>query len=59
MEEKEAEILLNSKGEAIIGTYTERGGKPKFDAENFKNEHPKLFEQFLVETEPYKVFLPK
>lgn len=59
LEEHEADTLLNHAGDAIIGTYSERGGNPKFDVEKFKSDHPKIYEKYLIETEPYKVFLPK
>lgn len=55
----DADTLLNSVGDAIIGTLTWQGGKPKFDAATFEIERPKLFKQYLVETEKYQVFRTK
>lgn len=55
----DADTLLNAVGDAVIGTLSWQGGKPKFDAKTFEESHPKLYKNFLVDTEPYQVFRTK
>lgn len=59
MDEKAADTLLNEKGDAVIGTYSERGGRPRLDAEKLKQECPAIYQKYLVETDTYKIFQVK
>lgn len=59
MEGEGADALMDPEGVRLIGILQQRGGTKRFDAAKFKAEQPEEFKKYEVETETYKVFLPK
>lgn len=55
----ESEVLLDESGDVLCTWKKSKNGRENFDKNQFKLDHPKLYDKYVWYSEPTRRFLPK